>query len=158
MKIILRSYGIGMNQQQRYAARLQARDMTIARGTSRPPLPPQDITAQGGPRGILLTWGLATGLVDDIVKWRVYRGDENTLYHELNDRGVRQIFVDATAGASPPTTNMFVSSVNSLGVESPKVLVSGTATAESGAPVMPQVPPNYNSGSGMNKQTGPKRW
>lgn len=157
MKMILRGYGVGMTRQQRYAARAQARDMTIARGTSKPPQPPHDLVAQSGPRGIFVTWGVPSGQNEDIVKWRVYRGYENTLYHELNDRGCRQIFVEATAGASPPATNIFVSSVNVLGIESTKILVVGKATTEASAPTMPQVPPGYNDGSGFDKNTGPRR-
>lgn len=156
MKCILRGYGVNMTQQQRYVARATARDATLTRGTAQKPQPPRDIIAQNGPRGILVTWNLPAGFNSDIQRWRVYKGDENTLYAEVMDRGTRQHFIESTSGSTPPSTNIFVSSVNNLGIESAKVQVQGQATVEVGAPVMPSVPPGYtDSGSGGgNKNTG----
>lgn len=135
-----------MNTEQKQVARAQARDATLTRGTARLPQPPRDIIAQSGPRGVLLTWNLPAGFNTDIQRWRVYKDDENTLYAEVNDRGTRQHFIEATSGATPPVTNFFVSSLNSFGVESQKVQVQGTAAVEAGAPSMPSVPPGYTSG------------
>src|SRR6266550_5606729 len=134
MKLILRGYGIRMTTEQKQIARAQARDVTLTRGTAQKPQPPRDIIVQSGPRGLLVTWNLPAGLNSDIQRWRVYKDDENTLYAEINDRGTRQHFIESTSGATPPTINLFVSSVNALGIESPKVQVQGAATAEAGAP------------------------
>jgi|SRR5580704_1141845 hypothetical protein len=147
MKVILRSYGIRQDAQQKTVAKATARDLTLTRGTAQVPQPPRELIAQSGPRGILVTWSLPSGLNTDIQRWRVYKGDENTLYADINDRGTRQCFVEATAGATPPVTNIFISSMNMLGVESPKVQVQGAAIAEAGAPAMPSVPPGYTSGN-----------
>lgn len=148
MKAIVRGYGIGMSTAQKQLIRSQAADVTRTRGTARKPSPPRDIQVQSGPRGLFVTWGLPSGFNTDIQRWRVYKDNEAVLYAEINDRGTRQCFIEATAGSAPPVTNVFISSVNSLGVESQKVQAKGSATTEAGAPSMPGVPPGYTSGSG----------
>jgi hypothetical protein len=146
MKCILRGYGVNMTVQEKQLAKAQAINMTITTGTGQAPQPPRDLICQPGPRGILLTWNLPSGFNTDIQRWRVYRGDENTLYAEIADRGTRQCFVEATAGSSPPLVNLFVSSINTFGRESAKVQVQGVAATEAGAPTMPNAPPGYSSG------------
>lgn len=153
MKVILRNYGVRMSTEERQIARRNADDMTRTRGTDRTPLPPRDLVAQSGPRGILVSWNLPAGYSADIQRWRIYKDTETNLYHELYDRGTRQIFVDATAGATPPVVNIFISSVNQGGVESSKVQVKGSAAVEAGAPGMPS-PPAGTTGSGSNTGTG----
>lgn len=155
MKVITRGYGIRMNTEQRQIARSQAADDTRTRGTAQKPQPPRNIVCQNGPRGIFVTWNLPTGFSTDIQRWRVYKDDENTLFQEINDRGTRQCFIETTAGVTPPVVNVFVSSVNALGVESQLVQVQGTAAVEAGAPPMPNVPPGYNQGGagGGNRST-----
>lgn len=143
MKVILRGYGIRMNSEQRQIAKAQARDSILTRGTDKTPQPPRDLIVQAGPRGFLVSWVLPSGFVADIQRWRVYKGDENTLYSEINDRGTRQCFIEATAGATPPQTNVFVSSINSFGAESQKVQIQGSATVEAAAPAMPTAPPTF---------------
>jgi hypothetical protein len=159
MKFPYRGYGIRMNSEERQLAKSQARDIVLTRGTAQKPQPPRDIIVQSGPRGLLVTWNLPAGLTTDIQRWRVYKGDENTLYAEIMDRGTRQHFIESTAGSTPPVTNIFVSSVNSLGIESAKVQAQGQAATEAGAPTMPSVPPGYtDTGSGGgNKTTGYKQ-
>jgi hypothetical protein len=155
MKLILRGYGIRMTTEERQIARAQARDMTLTRGTAQKPQPPRELIVQQAPRGLFLTWSLPPGFNADIQRWRVYKDDENTLYAEINDRGTRQCFVEATAGASPPVVNLFVSSLNSLGIESQKVQVQGQAATEAGAPPMPGPPPGFTQGGagGGNTRT-----
>jgi hypothetical protein len=145
-----------MTTEKRQIARAQARDVTLTRGTSQKPQPPREIITQSGPRGVLLSWSLPAGFNTDIQRWRIYKDDENTLYAEIMDRGTRQHFIEATAGASPPITNFFVSSLNNLGVESQKIQVQASASAEAGAPTMPASPPGYTSGGagGGSRGTG----
>lgn len=154
MKVILRGYGIRMTSEERQIARAQAADMNRTRGTAQKPQPPRDIVLQSGPRGVLVTWNLPSGFNYDIQRWRIYKDDENMLYAEINDRGTRQHFIEATAGAAPPTVNVFVSSLNALGVESRKIQAQGKATIEAGAPTMPSVPPGYTSGGSGGGDTG----
>lgn len=156
MKLPYRGYGIRMNSEQRQLAKSQARDIVLTRGTAQRPQAPRDVIAQSGPRGILVTWNLPQGFNVDIQRWRVYKGDESTLYAEIMDRGTRQHFIESTAGSTPPVINVFVSSLNALGVESSKVQAQGQATAEAGAPTMPSVPPGYTAGGagGGNINTG----
>jgi len=154
MKLPYRGYGVRMNSEQKQQAKMQSRDIVLTRGTAQRPQPPRDIIAQSGPRGVLLTWNLPAGFNTDIQRWRVYKDDENTLFADINDRGTRQHFIETTAGATPPVTNYFVSSINSLGVESQKVQVQGIAAVESGAPTMPSVPPGYTAGGSGGGNTG----
>lgn len=155
MKVPLRNYGIRMTQQERQTARAQAADMVRTRGSSRPPGLPRDVFCQAASRGFLVTWKLPEAPSGDIQRWRIYKNDENTLYAEVNDRGTRQCFVESTAGSTPPVTNVFVTSVNSLGVESAKVQAQGVASTEAGAPAIPTVPPGYNNenSGGADKQS-----
>src|SRR5947208_1043403 len=141
MKLPYRSYGIRMNSEQKQLAKSQARDIVLTRGTSQKPQAPRDVILQAGPRGLLVTWNLPAGFNADIQRWRVYKDNENMLYADVNDRGTRQHFIEATAGSTPPTVNVFVSALNSLGIESQKVQSQGQASVEAGAPAMPSVPP-----------------
>jgi hypothetical protein len=154
MKVVQRNYGINMDTVQRQIARANAAEIVRTRGTSRKPRPPRNVICQSGPRGILVTWNLPAGYTSDIQRWRIYRDNESTLYHELTDRGTRQFFIEATAGSTPPTVNVFVSSLNNLGVESAKVQAQGAAAAEAGAPAMPSAPPGFTSGGAGGGNTG----
>lgn len=161
MKVILRNYGIRMTTEEKQIARAQAADMTRTRATAQVPQLPRDIILQPAPRGILVSWGLPAGFSTDIARWRVYKDTENNLYQEMADRGTRQCFVETSAGAAPPVTNVFVSSVNLLGYESNKVQAQGQAAVEAGAPPMPpSPPPTGNTGGGYqggnNSRSGAK--
>jgi hypothetical protein len=146
MKVVLRGYGVRMTMEQRQVARTQAADITRTRGTAQAPQPPREIIVQSAPRGVLLSWSLPSGFNTDIQSWRIYKDDEATLYAEIKDRGTRQHFIETTAGTTPPVVNLFVSSLNQLGVESQRVQAQGSALAETGAPTMPSSPPGYTQG------------
>jgi hypothetical protein len=62
---------------------------------------------------------------------------------EVADKGTRQMFMDVTAGATPPVVNFFVSALNAMGTESRKVQMQGSALAEASAPADPALPPGY---------------
>ncbi len=143
MKVILSGYGVNMSPQQKTLARIQAKDMTITRGTAQKPGMPRDVFVQPGPRGVLLNWRPPAGFTADIAGWRIYKDNEQSLFAEIHEPGTTQHFIDATAGTTPPVTNFFVSSINKLGVESPLVQVQSTALVEASAPVMPSTPPTY---------------
>lgn len=149
MKVILRNYGIRMTNEEKQIARAQAADMTRTRSTAQMPQPPRNLILQPGPRGILLSWDLPAGFNTDIQRWRIYKDNEFNLYAEVADRGIRQYFVETTAGSTPPVTNIFVSSMNPLGYESPKVQAQGQAAVEAGAPALPpSTPPSGSTGGG----------
>lgn len=139
---------------EKFLQRQIATDFIRQRGTAKPPNPPRDLIAQAAPRGILVTWGLPPGDANDIAGWKIYSPDENSIVHTINDRAGRQYQIPASAGASPQSVNIFVSSINSLGVESGKILVSGKALAEAGAPTQPSTPPGYTAGTGSDISTG----
>lgn len=126
------------------AEKVRTSDFLRTRGTVKIPSPPRDIIAQSGPRGVLLTWS-NPNQYSDVTGWRIYKGDENTLYTEIRDRGNRQCFVESTAATISPVSNFFISSVNSLGKESQKVQAQKAALNESGAPAMPGSPPGFTS-------------
>lgn len=125
--------------------RVRVHDYIQVRGTMRIPQPPRELIAQAAPRGVFVTWSLPTQYAD-ITGWRIYKNDENTLYGQINDPGTRQEFVETTAGSPSVITNIFISSINSLGKESPKIQIQGAAAVEPGAPGMPGIPPGYNQG------------
>lgn len=139
---------------EKFLQRNIATDFIRQRGTSQAPNPPRDLIAQSAPRGVYVAWGLPPGDASDIAGWKIYSPDENTLVGSLPDRATRVFTVPATAGASPPNINIFVSAVNSLGAESAKILVTGKASAESGAPSQPSTPPGFTSGSGSDTSSG----
>jgi hypothetical protein len=146
MKVIQRGYGIRMNSEQRQRARSQAADTTRTRGTALRPGMPRDVFIQPAPRGILINWRGPAGFDDDIAGWRIYKDTEANLFAELHDPNTTQHFIDSTAGSTPPVTNIFVSSINKLGVESPLVPATGSAITEAGAPTLPSTPPTYERG------------
>jgi hypothetical protein len=145
MKVILRDYGVRQSTEERQAARAQAANMVRTRGTGRVPGMPRDVFLQSGPRGILVNWLAPVGLNSDIAGWRIYKDDEMKLFADLKDPRTTQHFIETTSGTTPPVTNIFVSAVNAMGVESAKVQAQGAATAEAGAPTMPATPPTYTT-------------
>lgn len=145
MKLILRNYGVNITQQERAKQRTQAKDMVIARGTDRKPGIPRDVSLTSGPRGILVNWRAPVDYTLDVAGYRIYKDDETKLFAEVRDPLTTQHFVDVTSGATPPTVNIFVSTISKLGRESAKIQAQGTATAEAGAPAMPTTPPTYTT-------------
>lgn len=89
---------------------------------------------------MLVTWD-APIVADGIVGYKIYTENEGSLLATMYDPNVRQYSVAASAGSSPPTKNIFVSSF-SKNNESVKVQIQGKATAEAGAPADPAVPPS----------------
>jgi len=155
MKTIIRGYGIRMTTEEKQTTKAQAADLVRTRGTSQAPQRPRDLFAQAGPRGILLNWLPPSGFSSDIAGWRIYKDDETKLFAEIRDAQVTQHFIESTAGTTPPVVNLFVSSFNRAGIESPKVQIQGTSLAETGAPSMPSTPPTYTTPySGSSGNTG----
>lgn len=133
--------GAPLDQQSAKAFRRQ-------NGNNTRPQPPRNLQAQSGSRKILATWD-APLVADGIVGYKVYTDNEGSLLDTLNDPNVRQYSVPASAGASPPTKNIFISSF-SKNNESVKAQIQGKATAEAGAPTDPSVP----AGSAASGTTG----
>lgn len=146
MKVILRNYGINMNPMEKQIAKAQAADMVRSRGTGKVPKPPRDLFVQSAPRGILLNWRPNAGFNNDVAGFRIYKDNETSLFAEIRDPSTTQHMIDTTASSSPPVVNLFVSSFNKLGMESPLVMVQGQAEVEAGAPPMPGTPGSYGTG------------
>lgn len=142
-----------LSQSQVYRTRQQATDFIRQRGTSDQPGAPRDIIVQASALSVLISWSLPAGDSSDISGWRVYTPDEGTLAPggSIQDRGVRQLSVPGTSGLA---LNVFVSSVNALGVESTKVQAQGTSAAFAGAPPVPSAPPGYSSTGGSDTTGG----
>lgn len=127
-----------------------ARAFIRQNGTTSRPNPPRNLRAQSGSRKVLATWD-APLVADGIVGYRIYTENENSALDTLYDPNVRQYSVAASAGSTPPTKNIFVSSI-SKNSESTKMQIQGTATSEAGAPTDPTPPP----GSAASGDTGKK--
>src|SRR5258708_31706059 len=134
-----------MSREQRQAARAQGADIVRTRGTGRVPGMPRDVFLQAGPRGILVNWLPPPNPGVDIAGWRIYKDDETKLFAEVRDPNTTQHFIEATSGATPPVTNIFISSFSKLGIESSKVQAQDVATTEASAPSMPPTPPTYTT-------------
>jgi hypothetical protein len=119
-------------------------------GTTARPQPPRNLQPQSGSRKILVTWD-APIVADGIVGYKIYTDNEGSLLDSIYDPNVRQYSVPASAGSSPPTKNVFISSISKNG-ESVKVQIQGKASVEAGAPTDPTVPP----GSAASGTTGKK--
>lgn len=117
-------------------------------GTTARPQPPRNLQAQSGSRKILVTWDSPI-VADGIVGYKIYTENEGSLLDTLYDPNVRQYSVPSSAGSSPPTKNIFISSF-SKNNESVKVQIQGKASVEAGAPTDPTVPP----GSAASGTTG----
>lgn len=128
---------------QKPAERVKTAERMKVRGTSRSPAPPRDVFVQSGPRGVLVNWR-PSQKAPDIIGWRIYKGDENSLFAEIHEPSTTQHFIETTAGSSPPVENIFISSINKLGIESATVQAQGAALTEAGAPIMPDTPPTFN--------------
>jgi hypothetical protein len=157
VKVILRNYGIRMSSEERQVARAQASDMVRTRGTGKVPGPPRDVFLQSGPRGLLVNWRMPAGLTSDIAGFRIYKDNEGALFAEIRDPSTTQHFIETTAGSTPPTANIFVSSINKLNVESSLVQAQGSALVEAGAPSMPSTPPSYQGSHGCPLSGAPVR-
>ena len=114
------------------------------RGTPSKPETPRDVQVQSASRSALLTWKLPV-FHDNISGWRVYKDTESNLVAEIRDKGTRQVIIPLDAGASPPVANFFICSISTLGRESAKTSIQGSALAETGAPSIPSVPPGYTT-------------
>ena len=157
MRYIGQLYGQSKTPGERQLMRAQSTDIVRMRGTAQVPPPPREVTVQSAPRGILINWSEPDPTDPGsrmIAGWRVYKDDEKTLYQEIRDRGTRQKFIETTSGTTPPVVNVFVSSINALGVESNAVQGQGSAVAETGAPSFPSTPPEYNDTYSGGKDTG----
>jgi hypothetical protein len=135
------------------ASRQQAVDLVRLRGAPTPPASPRDVVAQSSARGVFVTWGLPGGDSTGITGWKVYVGDESTLYQVMPSRASRSVSVESTAGTTPTTVNIFVSSINALGLESPKIQVQSKATVEAAAPAAASFPPGYGNTGGSDTST-----
>lgn len=136
----------GATELQKRTLRSQAQDMVRIRGTGKRPDPPRDLQSQSGNGKALLTWKPPFNKVD-VAGYRVYRPDENTLVMNIKDAGVTLAEIASSSGATPTVQPFFVSCVNPLGLESVKVQVIGSATANASATPDPAPPSDYSDTS-----------
>lgn len=136
--------------QGQYLSPQGAAEYVRINGTPKRPSPPRNLQQQPGSRKALVTWD-APLVAEGIIGYKIYKDTEISLLDTLRDPNVRQYNVALTAGATPPTANVFVSSF-SQNSESVKVLIQCKATAEAGAPADPK-PPAGSSASGDTGKT-----
>lgn len=101
--------------------RQQNSDIVKAKGTGKKPSPPRELSCVAINSAVNLTWKPPQS-ASDIVRWRVYRYDENTMVQDISDVGTLKATVDLSDAPSASAL-LFVSSVNAAGVESVKVPV-----------------------------------
>lgn len=142
MKSLITSIA-GFNPLARAIEKQQIANHIRVRGTPSKPQAPRDLQAQSASRSALLTWKLPV-FHDNISGWRVYKDTEANLVAEIRDKGTRQVIIPLDAGTTPPVSNFFVCAISTLGRESAKTTVQGSAQAETGAPSIPTVPPGYS--------------
>lgn len=136
------------NDKERFDLRADAASQVRVSGTGKRPSPPRDLKIQSGARKVIVTWSKPVN-DNDVAGWRIYKDTEAFLYDAIKDAGTRILEVSANGGATPPTVNVFVSSVSPSGTESVKVQIQGSATAEAGAPTDPAPPaPSGDLGGG----------
>lgn len=130
-------------------AALQSQKIAIAsylasNGTGVHPDPPRDLIAQTAPNGILITWGLPQNGGSDIDGWTVYYPNDVIKAASIPGRGTRQYLLVASSGS----VQAWVASVNPQGLESAKVLITGTAGTSTAT--VPSTPPGFSSGTGSD--------
>lgn len=142
----------GSGYMNRAIEKQTASNFLRSRGGISQPESPRDVMVQPASRGVFVTWKLPQ-FHDNITGWRVYVNNESNLAAQIRDKGTRQLFVPTDSGATPPTVNIIVSSITTLGRESAKIQQQGSAIAETGAPTNPTAPPGYldESSGGLNR-------
>lgn len=106
-------------------------------GSIKRPDPPRNLIIQAGSLEVLLTWN-APYRSGAVSSYRIYRDTEANLVDSIADPNVRQARI--ALPANTPTA-FYVSCVNSLGTESVKIQIIGSA-GPSGTP-SPKLPPEY---------------
>lgn len=123
---------LGANHSDMARAKVRAVTQVRAHGTQRIPDLPRGLVVQPGQGGALLTFHLPKRY-NDVTGYRIYTGSEKNLSVQIRDRGTRQVFVPLSAGATPPTNNIFVSAVNGFR-ESGRIQIQTKAQADNTAP------------------------
>lgn len=125
---------------------------TRLNGSQTRPDPPRNLQYQPGSRKALVTFDAPT-VTTGIVGYKFYVDSETSLLDTVNDPNVRQYSIPSSAGATPPTRNVFISSFTKNN-ESVKVQIQVKATAEAGAPVDPTPPPGSAASGTTGKTLG----
>jgi hypothetical protein len=136
-----------------------SRTTSVLAGSRKRPDPPRSLISQSGSLEALITWN-APQKFADIVGWRVYRDNESSLVDSIFDPNSRQY--KPKLPANTPTA-FYVSSINSLNVESIKIqiiatanndqmVVSGTGGGTNGT--TPSRPPGYGGEPGGGGSRG----
>ena len=141
------------NQGQWARERRQAAEILRLRGTDRKPMPPRDVFCQAASRGFLVTWKMPS-VSYDLAGFAVAADTESNVIFSTRDTTARQYRLDSTAGAAPPSRNIFVYAFNYAGVFANPVQTQGVAAAEAAAPVEPAPPPGYAAEGGAGAGTG----
>jgi hypothetical protein len=148
---------LGSNRTAMLQQRNQAVNKVRTHGTSKLPLMARDAQVQPGAGGTLLTWKLPVNS-ENVTGYRVYLGTESNLHAQIRDRGTRQLFIPLSSGATPPVTNLFVSTINGFR-EGPRVHIQAQPLPDTTAPGPNPTPPtdwtNVFSGGLDKTQSGP---
>lgn len=108
-------------------ARRQSGDLYNARGSASVPAPPRNILVTGGSKVLVVTWNAPVyPLSASVTGWRIYLNTESNLIGSISDA----VLTTYQVGVSDTHKhNIFVSSLNRMGLESRKVQAQGSATS-----------------------------
>ena len=102
-------------------------DLYNARGSAQAPAPPRNILVTGGSKVLVVTWNPPVPqLAGTVTGWRIYLNTETNLIGAISDPALTTYVV--TVGDTIKH-NVFVSSLNRMGLESRKVQAQGSATS-----------------------------
>lgn len=102
----------------------QNSDLLIARGSGKLPSPPRGVRSEASSHKVSIDWEPAS-IRTEVKGWRLYQGDESTLIMQIADKETMHAEVYVPSAG---VYNFFVSSINSLGKESPKVQTQVTVS------------------------------
>ena len=108
-------------------AKRRSGDLFNARGPASRPASPRNIIVTGAHAALTVKWDAPTlPLANYVTGWRVYLDTESNLIGSISDAALTTYQVSVS---DTHKHNIFVSSLNRLGLESRKVQAQGSATS-----------------------------
>jgi len=108
-------------------AKRRSGDLFNARGLATRPPPPRNIIVSGTHAVLIVKWDApAFPLVNYVNGWRIYLDTESNLVASISDAALTTYQVSI---GDTQKHNIFVSSLNRMGLESRKVQAQGSATS-----------------------------
>jgi hypothetical protein len=126
----------GASQLEQLQERRRAEELMRLRGDNRKPDPPRDLMSQPGSRSALVTWKPPIE-IERVAGYRVFTPTERDLFDTFEDPLLSSVTIPLSSGATPASQAVYVSCFSRGGIESNRVQVICSPTAEAGAPAQP---------------------